>query len=186
MKPYLADLVQYGLSRYDIEFGDYDGEFKLYGNYYKEQIMRVQLEEALMFMKGTKFNPNGDTIIFVGLKKDKAKEEKTNYKDKFISPSIFQWESENNTTIDNRIGKKIINTKKIHLFVRKMDDEDGITLPFTYFGTGVFSNVRESFVNTINSKGVRYDAPTLLLDILLDNPVPEEYHFDFEIPEEIK
>ena len=63
--------------------------------------------EALMFMKGTKFNPNGDTIIFVGLKKDKAKEEKTNYKDKFISPSIFQWESENNTTIDNRIGKKI-------------------------------------------------------------------------------
>lgn len=186
LEKYLTDLLQYGLSRYDIEFGDYDGEFKIYGNYYKEQIMRVQLEEALMFMKGTKFNPNGDTIIFVGLKKDKAKEEKINYKDKFISPSIFQWESENNTTIDNSIGKKIINTKKIHLFVRKMDDEDGITLPFTYFGTGVFSNVRESFVNTINSKGVRYDAPTLLLDILLDNPVPEEYHFDFEIPEEIK
>ena len=35
LEKYLTDLLQYGLSRYDIEFGDYDGEFKLYGNYYR-------------------------------------------------------------------------------------------------------------------------------------------------------
>lgn len=185
LEKYILDLLDYGLSRYDVEFGEYEGDFKLYGNYYKEQIMRVQLEEALMFMKGTKFNHNGETIVFVGLKKDKDKQEKTNYKDKFISSSIFQWESENNTTENNATGIKILKTKKVHLFVRKMDDEDGITLPFTYFGIGQFTNMRKSYVDTMDSKGNPYKAPTLLFDIKLNNIVPEEYHFDFEIPEDI-
>lgn len=186
LEKYLMDLLQYGLSRYDIEFGEYEGDFKLYGNYYKDQIMRIQLEEALMFMKGTKFNQNGETIVFVGLKKDKDKLEKTNYKDKFISSSTFQWESENNTTETSATGIKLLNTKKVHLFIRKMDDEDGITLPFTYFGTGQFTNMRKSYVDTLDYKGNPYKASTLLFDIKLDNIVPDEYRFDFEIPEDIE
>ena len=67
----------------------------------------------------------------------------------------------------------------------EMDEEDGITLPFTYFGKGIFENMRISFVDS-EKKGNPYKAPTLLFDIKLDNVVPEEYHFDFEIPEEIK
>ncbi len=113
LEKYLMDLLQYGLSRYDIEFGEYEGDFKLYGNYYKDQIMRIQLEEALMFMKGTKFNQNGETIVFVGLKKDKDKLEKTNYKDKFISSSTFQWESENNTTETSATGIKLLDRKSV-------------------------------------------------------------------------
>lgn len=186
LEKYLMDLLQYGLSRYDIEFGEYEGDFKLYGNYYKDQIMRIQLEEDLMFMKGTKFNQNGETIVFVGLKKDKDKLEKTNYKDKFISSSTFQWESENNTTETSATGIKLLNTKKVHLFIRKMDDEDGITLPFTYFGTGQFTNMRKSYVDTLDYKGNPYKASTLLFDIKLDNIVPDEYRFDFEIPEDIE
>ena len=183
LEKYLDDLLNYGISRYDIEFGNYIGKFKLYGNYYLEDILKVSLEDSLFFMKGTKFNPDNETYCFVGLKKDKTKQEKTNYKDKFISPSIFQWESENNTTKDNATGKKILNTKVVHLFVRKMDEEDGVTLPFTYFGTGVFENDRKSFVPTVDKHGKPYNADTLLLDIKLDNEVPEEYHFDFEVPE---
>ena len=184
LEKYLLDLLEYGLARYDNEFGEYDGSFKLYGNYYKEQVLRVLLEDSLFFMKGTKFNANGETIVFVGLKKDKEKQERTNYKDRFISSKIFQWESENNTTVDNSIGKKLLNTKIVHLFIRKMDDEDGVTLPFTYFGTGKFTNMRTSYVDTIDSKGRPYKADTLLFDIILDNEVLEEYHFDFEIPED--
>lgn len=56
-----------------------------------------------------------------------------------------------------------------------MDDEDGIVLPFTYFGTGKFTNCRES---------TNENTPTLLFDIVLDNEVPEEYRFDFQVPEE--
>ena len=134
--------------------------------------MRVLLEKSLLFMKGTKFDEEGTTYIFVGLKKDSSKEERLNYKDKFLSSRVFQWESENNTKVDNSVGKKIINTKLVHLFVRKVDEQDGVTLPFTYFGTGKFANMRVT-------KNNLYD--TLTLDIVLDNEVSEEYYLDFEI-----
>lgn len=178
---HLLDLIEYGLSRYDREFGDYEGEFALYRNYYKGQVMRVLLEDAEMFMKGTKFQDDS-VYCFVGLKKDKEKVERTNYKDKFISPSIFQWESENYTTKTNSTGVKLLKANKVHLFVRKMDDEDGVTLPFTYFGTGKFTNPRDSYVDTKDKLGNDIKADTLLFDIKLDNEVPREYHFDFEIP----
>ena len=178
---YLNDVVEYGLTRYAIEFGDFKGKYKLYRNYYKEQVAMVMLKERAMDLKiiGTYYDQNnkGDTYIFVGLKKDATG--KLNYKDKFLSPSLFQWESKNNTTIDNAEGNKLINTKRIFLFVRKVESEDGITLPFTYFGTGSFQNMRESFTE---ENGKKY--PTLLFDIVLDNAVPSDYYLDFEIPEE--
>lgn len=183
---YLQDLVDYGINRYEIEFGDFIGRYKLYANYSKEQTMTSIGKKYTMdiLLKGTYFDTNtGDTYVYVGLKKDKAKQERTDYKDKFISPSIFQWESENNTTVDNSIGIKLKNTKKVYLFVRKMDDEDNIVLPFTYFGTGKFTNMRESKVTDKKTKAV---YKTLLFDIELDNTVPEEYFVDFEIPNKIQ
>ena len=134
--------------------------------------MRILLEDSLMFMKGTKFCENGVTYVFVGLKKDQQKEERHNYKDKFLSNKIFQWESENKTTVNNSTGKKLLNTKIVHLFVRKMDSQDGVTLPFTYFGTGKFTNMRET-------KNNEFD--TLTFNIVLDNEVSNEYFLDFEI-----
>lgn len=186
IKDYLEDLINYGINRYEIEFGDFEGKYKLYANYSKEQTMTSINRKYTMdiLLKGTYFDTEtGDTYVYVGLKKDKAKQERTDYKDKFISPSIFQWESENNVTIDNSIGLKLKNTKNIYVFVRKMDDEDNIILPFTYFGTGKFTNMRESHVKD-QKTGASYK--TLLFDIQLDNTVPEEYFVDFEIPNEIK
>lgn len=186
IKDYLEDLINYGINRYEIEFGDFEGKYKLYANYSKEQTMTSINRRYTMdiLLKGTYFDTEtGDTYVYVGLKKDKAKQERTDYKDKFISPSIFQWESENNVTIDNSIGLKLKNTKNIYVFVRKMDDEDNIILPFTYFGTGKFTNMRESHVKD-QKTGASYK--TLLFDIQLDNTVPEEYFVDFEIPNEIK
>lgn len=184
---YLNDLLEYGLTRYDIEFGEYKGTFKLYANYYKEQVMRVLCKKSLSYMKGTMFENEGVTYLFVGLKKDKEKLERNNYKDKFLSASMFQWESENNTTVSNKIGVKLLNTSIVHLFVRKMDSEDGITLPFTYFGTGHFTNMRDSQVEIFDKKTLSISfAKTLLFDVMLDNSVDEEYYFDFEIPHEEK
>lgn len=186
IKDYLEDLINYGINRYEIEFGDFEGKYKLYANYSKEQTMTSINRKYTMdiLLKGTYFDTEtGDTYVYVGLKKDKTKQERTDYKDKFISPSIFQWESENNVTIDNSIGLKLKNTKNIYVFVRKMDDEDNIILPFTYFGTGKFTNMRESHVKD-QKTGASYK--TLLFDIQLDNTVPEEYFVDFEIPNEIK
>jgi len=179
-REYLKDTVDYGLTRYSSEFGEFEGKFKLYGNYTKDQVAMVMLKEKTMDLKiiGTYYDPNhpGDTYVFVGLKKDEVG--KLNYKDKFISPTVFQWESKNNTTVNNAEGKKLLNTKRVYLFVRKIEKEDGITLPFTYFGTGKFTNMRESFTE---EKGQKY--PTLLFDIELDTEVSKDYYLDFEIPE---
>ncbi|MBQ6221806.1 MAG: DUF3427 domain-containing protein, partial [Solobacterium sp.] len=176
---YIKDTVEYGLTRYSAEFGEYKDKYKLYGNYYKEQVAMVMLKEGVMDLKvvGTYYDPKniGDTYIFVGLKKDEVG--KLNYKDKFISPSLFQWESKNNTTVNNSEGKKLINTKRIYLFVRKVEREDGVVLPFTYFGTGTFQNMRTSYTE---ENGKEY--PTLLFDIALDTTVPKEFYLDFEIP----
>ncbi len=180
---YLNDLLEYGLTRYSIEFDEFNGNFKLYGNYQKNQIMRILLEDNDFFMKGTKLYDNGEIYCFVGLKKDKRKEERTNYKDKFIDRSTFQRESENGVTINSLIGQKLMNAKTVHLFVRKMDKEDGVTLPFTYFGTGRFQFIKESIVVS-KLVGKETENPTLLFNILLDNPVTDEYLLDFEIPDE--
>ena len=178
---YVKDTLNYGLTRCALEYGEFEGKYKLYGNYYKEQVAMVMLKEGVMDLKviGTYYDPNnvGDTYVFIGLKKDEAG--KLNYKDKFISPSLFQWESKNNTTVNNPEGEKLINTKRVYLFVRKVEREDGVVLPFTYFGTGKFQNMRTSFTE---EDGVEY--PTLLFDIALDTTVPSEYFVDFEIPEE--
>ena len=56
-----------------------------------------------------------------------------------------------------------------------MKKEDGITLPFTYFGTGHFERTR---------RGENAGTPTLVFDVVLDHEVPEEYRFDFLVPEE--
>ena len=182
---FINDILDYGLSRYDIEFGEYDGLFKLYANYSSEQIQTVKLRSFSPYMRGTEFDvKNGETYCYVTLKKDIEKDERLNYKDKFLSSNLFQWESVKNTTSTKGDGPKLINTKKVHLFVRKITKEDGITLPFTYFGTGKFINQRSSFTNEVVD-GVETQYPTLMFDIKLDNPVPEEYWFDYEIPEEI-
>lgn len=176
-KTFLEDLLDYGLERYDVEFGDFEGKFKLYANYQKDKVMLEIDGRQYAYMQGTKYDViNGVTYVFVGLKKDKLVKGNFEYKDKFISPSKFQWESVNNTLLNNSEGKKLLNTKVVHLFVRKVDDEDGIVLPFTYFGTGKFTNCRVSQNN---------NTPTLLFDIELDHDVPEEYRFDFQIPEEV-
>ena len=177
---YLNDLLNYGITREENEFGEYEGKFKLYRNYYKEQIQMVRLREATMSVKGTEFDTTANvTYCYVNLHKDEKIKGGLKFKDKFLSSGNFQWESEKNTTKKNATGKKILNTKVVHLFIRKVKEEDGVTLPFTYFGTGRFNNIRDSFVE---EKGKR--IPTLIMDIELDNKVPSDYYLDFNIPEE--
>lgn len=172
---FLNDLLEYGLERYENEFSDFEGPFKMYGNYQKDKIMMEIDGKQYSYMQGTKYDTkNKITYVFVGLEKDKVAKGNFDYKDKFLSPSIFQWESVNKTTKDNAEGKKLLATKIVHLFVRKVDEEDGIVLPFTYFGTGKFTNCRDSQND---------DKPTLMFDIELDHEVDEEYRFDFQVPE---
>ena len=174
-KDYLLDTLNYGIVRYNREFGEYTGLFKLYRNYYKEQASRIMLKNGIL-QKGTYYEDD-IAYIFAGIKK--GEEGRLNYKDKFINNKIFQWESIANVSESEK--EHLRNSKKVHLFIRKMESEDTVTLPYTYFGLGTFTNERDSYTE---EDGKRHS--TLLYDIVLDDEVPEDYHIDFEIPNNLQ
>ena len=89
------------------------------------------------------------------------------YKDKFIEKNVFQWECQAGES-ENKI-KQLLTIKKVMLFVRKTESENGLTLPFTYVGTGELTNPRQ----TDNKKG------SLLFDIMMDNELPDYLQYDF-------
>lgn len=174
-KDYLLDTLNYGIVRYNREFGEYTGLFKLYRNYYKEQASRIMLKNGIL-QKGTYYEDD-IAYIFAGIKK--GEEGRLNYKDKFINNKIFQWESIANVSESEK--EHLRNSKKVYLFIRKMESEDTVTLPYTYFGLGTFTNERDSYTE---EDGKRHS--TLLYDIVLDDEVPEDYYIDFEIPNSVQ
>ena len=172
---HIKDMLDYGLTRYDIEFGEFEGNLKLYANYSTEQFMMSICESSLVYYRGTKIEKDGTVYILAGLKKDESIAERLNYNDKFVNKNTFQWESKNGNTLTNNPGLKLINSKIAHLFIRKVKSEDGITLPFTYIGTGQLTNPRPS---TNPDK-------RLLFDVILDNEIPEYLRYDFKVPKTI-
>lgn len=62
------------------------------------------------------------------------------YKDKFISTRQFQWDSPAGCTPSSKQGIDIINHIKngirLHLFVRKFRELDGVIEPYVYIGKG--------------------------------------------------
>ena len=71
------------------------------------------------------------------------------------------------TTKDEELQK---NSKEALVFVRKVKEENGITLPYTFVGTGSLTNPR---------KGVT-DNGSILYDIKLNNSLPADLMEDFK------
>lgn len=68
----------------------------------------------------------------------------------------------------------MIQSKKASVFIRKVESENGIVVPFTYVGEGIMRNPRK----TDNMKG------TLLFDIHMDNELPDYLQYDFGLTNE--
>ena len=113
-------------------------------------------------------------VIFASLKKDASIAERLNYKDKFIEPSIFQWESMANVSAAD--VEKQQNSEHAYLFIRKVSDENGIVLPFIYVGKGKMTNPRKQ-VKFDRAKGK--DVATYLYDIVMENELPDYLQYDF-------
>ncbi len=175
-KAFLVDLITYGLERHLTEFGNQRIGFGLFKPYSMEQILMMARQSATRYYRGTLFAADSVTYIFASLKKGLDDDHHLNYKDTFIDDQTFQWESETSTTMTNATGRKVKNTKVAHLFIRREKTENGMTLPYIYIGTGKFKNIRPS------------DNPknTLLVDITLDEKIPENLHYDFQIEKEKK
>ena len=118
---YLDDLLSYGLTRYTIDYGEEVG-FKLWQSYRMDQVQLKFLKNPGHNQVGTYYYDDA-VVIFASLKKDASVAERLNYKDKFLEPALFQWESMANVPESDL--QKLINSKVTYLFIRKVSDENG-------------------------------------------------------------
>ena len=142
---YIEDVINYGLIRYEKEFGTLDYGmpfFKLYEQY--------QMVDTALLSNYTKIHSSfrgsglitnsNDYFLFIDLHKDEDIKESINYQDMFIDPKHFQWQSPNATTQTSERGKNIIANKdreiNLHLFLRKYKQIDGSVQPYIYIGKG--------------------------------------------------
>jgi hypothetical protein len=113
-------------------------------------------------------------VIFASLKKDASVEERLNYKDKFLTANLFQWECETNIRAEKLKG--LMESKTVHVFVRKVRDEHGIVLPFTYVGKGRLINPRRQ--EMVEAKTGKLSV-TYLFDIPMEHALPDYLQYDF-------
>ncbi len=169
-REYIEDLIEYGLTRYLIDNGNETG-FKLWQNYRMDQVQLKLLKNPSNNQVGTYYYDDY-VVIFASLKKDLEDADKLNYKDKFLQADLFQWESMTNlpqTHLD-----KLSQSRFAHVFIRKVSEENGLVLPFTYVGKGRLTNPRK----TENGNG------TYLFDIHMENELPEYLQYDFGLTKE--
>ncbi len=168
-REYIEDCISYGLVRYEIDYGDETG-FKLWQNYRMEQVQLKLLKNPSYNQVGTYYYDDY-VVIFSLIKKDLDEADKLNYKDKFLQANLFQWESM--TNLPQSHLQKLNDSRFAYLFIRKVAEENGLTLPFTYVGKGKLSNPRK----TSGENG------TYLFDIYMENELPEYLQYDFGLSE---
>ena len=164
---WVIDLLTYGLERYSVEHGEHPG-FKLWGSYRKDQVQLKLCKTPGSNQKGT-YVYDGSVYIFAAIKKDAKLSEHLKYKDKFLQDDMFQWECEG--SLPDYKKQELINSKEVYLFIRKVESENGMVLPFTFVGKGKLTNPRK----TENVKG------TLLFDIPIEQPLPDYLQYDFGV-----
>jgi len=172
---HIDDLIQYGLSRYDIDFLNSKEDLKLYGLYSRKQFLIAINSKTMSFREGILWGSESNKLyLFIDLVKDESQKEQLKYLDIFKSSNILQWESQTSTTLTNSKGIKLINHKFADIFVRKYKNEDGISTPYIYIGEGELTKPRESN----NSK------KSLLFDVMLKHQIPSSLWLDFCIGED--
>lgn len=122
---YVNDLMEYGLKQYGARY-QHDEDFLLWQDYRQDQVLLKILENPKHNQYGTYYK-NGNMFIFAGLKKDDTVQEHLNYKDKFLDAETFQWESMARISAADELKQK--QAKRAFVFVRKVKEENGITLP---------------------------------------------------------
>ena len=169
---YMQDLLGYGLGKYDVDFSDAanDEVFHLWAKYRKEQVQQLLLNNPKDIMVGTKIY-DGIVYAYVTVLKSSSTAENLKYADGYIDPDTFQWETVAN--VSDRELTALKNSQGIHIFVRKVDNEDGIQLPFTYVGRGKMEYI----------DGSRKPNGAHLFRVSMDTTAPEDIYFDYKLPE---
>ena len=167
---YLLDLFEYGINRYQIEYEDSNTVFHLWKNYKKYQIRQLMCENPNDTMKGTKIYPDGEVQAYVTVIKGNTLSDTLKYADGYIDNKTFQWETVSN--VSDKELNELKNSKQMHIFVRKVQSDGSITLPFIYIGTGKMEYI----------EGSKKTNGAHLFRVNMDNEAPEDIYFDFKLP----
>ena len=170
---YMRDLLEYGLGKYDVDFDEIkpNETFLLWAKYRKEQVQQLLLNNPKDIMLGTKIY-DGIAYAYVTVIKANNTKVGLRYVDGYIDANAFQWETVAN--VSERELNALKNSKKMHIFVRKVDNEDGIQLPFTYIGSGKMEYI----------EGSKKTNGAHLFRIPMETTAPEDIFFDFKLPED--
>ncbi|MCY8507336.1 DUF3427 domain-containing protein [Bacillus atrophaeus] len=172
--PYIQERIHYGLTEFrrmnNIEaLVSNELQLTLYQTYTRNELIYLfqSTDQEGTWREGVKRVRN-HYLIFINLNKSESVEDHLLYKDYFIDPRHFHWQSQNQTSHESNVGQNFIYHKQreyhIHLFVRKCNEMHGITLPFTYLGEADY----------VSSHG---DKP-MNIKWKLHQPVPENLYID--------
>ena len=127
-------------------------------------LWKAYSREQIPGLFGLEFNPpvwqqgfvrrDEKTFLLVTLDKSAAAEEHR-YEDRFLSPTTFQWQSQNQTARDSKAGRSIEDHKTlgidVHLFVRQRSKtREGKAMPFVYCGLTDFESWKGDNPITVN------------------------------------
>ena len=141
-KDIFEDSLDYGIYRYEIEFGitDYKMPFlKYYEKYNMLNIAQLcNFQKIHSSFRGSRFLKYGvDFFLFVNLHKEKFSKS-SNYENTFLSKNIFTYQSKPSHSSDKGDGLRLCENKrfgvKLHVFVRKYVQVDKVTQNFIYLG----------------------------------------------------
>lgn len=169
----LLQSVRYGLYRYENEYGSQAlkiPDLSLYHQYTMRDVALVcnYTKKHSAFRGQGLLTFGNQYFLFIELHKQ---EEAIAYRDKFLSPSKFQWDSPNSSSQDKGQGYQLVNHESLginlHFFVRKFKEIDGVIQPYIYIGQG----------SVYSHEG---DKP-ILFKMNLDNKVPVEVYSEFVV-----
>ena len=172
LNEYLLDLLDYGIGKYDVDYEGFEesGElFHPWGKYRKGQVQQLLLNNPGDIMLGTKIY-DGVVYIYVTIHKSSGTKGDLMYADGYLDRDTFQWETV--AHIGDSELEALKHSSCVHAFVRKMDKEDGIQLPFTYIGRGKMEYIE----NSEKPNGAH------LFRIPMELTAPEDIYFDFKLP----
>lgn len=172
-RPWIEDILHYGIIRYEQEFGNNDygmPHFKLYYQYtMRDTALLSNYSKAHSSFRGSGLIKNGnDYFLFINLHKGADIKDAVNYQDKFLTKNIFQWESPNSTSRDSERGQDLIYNYKrninLHIFVRKFEEIEGVSQAFIYLGKAICQSAEN-------------DRPIRML-LAFENEVPADIYYE--------
>ena len=142
MKNFIEDNLNYGLLKYEDEYGtqNFGTPFlKLYGKYNMLNIAQLcNFPKIHSSFRGSGFlKYNDDFFLFINIEKEKFTKS-AKYKNAFLSKNTFTYSSKPSHSSDKGDGEKLvtntISNVNLHIFARKFAKVDNKTQDFIYLG----------------------------------------------------